>query len=150
MNDPKDIYQDHLDRISRALWDGDFDTVCANMHLPKRIETADRVAVMETVEDMQASLVSFRDSMLRLGATAYHRVCRSVTRDADPDLLHGIHRTYIMRGGQYVLDPYDVAMELRRVDGRWLGSTIRSHLRNATCTVISPHIPSLTTAAKGR
>lgn len=138
-----DIYQAHLDVVSDLQWRGDLDAVLDHMLLPKRIETADSVAVMENAADMRASLGSFHASMHRLGANAYHRVCLKAEFAADDsEVILGVHRTYIMRGGQYVVAPYKAEMTLRRIDGQWRSASIRSGLRNALCTVISPSRPS--------
>lgn len=58
------------------------------------------------------------------------------------DLWHcrveGAHRTYIMRGGTYALDPFqnDMALVLRA--GAWLGAGLRSAFDTCTCTILSP------------
>ena len=139
MQDAQAIYQDHLDMVSRLQWQRVFDSVCAYMHCPLRIETADTVAIIRTAQEMRESLKAFHASMVRLCAQAYHRVCLSAEFEpTHPQHIAGRHRTYIMKGGQYAVDPYEAQMDLVVPGDKWCSLSTRSHHRNVACPVISP------------
>ncbi|MEL7183442.1 MAG: hypothetical protein AAGK57_07340, partial [Pseudomonadota bacterium] len=81
--DPVQIYQTHLDTVSCLLWEGDFDGVCALMAFPGRIETVDATTTLHSPQELTTSLQSFRDSLLRQGTQAYHRICQSAAFDPE-------------------------------------------------------------------
>ena len=123
MSEAFDIYQDHLDAASRALWERDYDTVVGLMVFPQKIVIADRVAEMPDAANGAERARALRESLSNLAATAYHRLAKLAEFDPDdPDLIHGEHEVYVLRGATYAITPYRVRMDLRRVDGRWLCS----------------------------
>ena len=139
MQAAQDIYEDHLDVVSKLQWQRAFDGVCARMHCPLRIETADTVAIIQTAQEMREPLEAFHASVVRLCAQAYHRVCLPAEFEpTHPQHIAGRHRTYIMKGGQYAVDPYEAQMDLVVSGDRWCRLCIRSNHRNVACTVISP------------
>ncbi|MEM9795681.1 MAG: hypothetical protein AAF919_04285 [Pseudomonadota bacterium] len=122
----QEIYQGHLDLVSQAVWDRDYDRVAAVMRYPHVIHLAESDHLIDTEAELKLDVETFRDSLMGLGATAYHRVCRDASFDpSDDDRITGRHLTYVMRGGSYLVEPYNCAMILTRVDGVWLGSGIR-------------------------
>ncbi len=136
------LCQTHPDVVSDLEWQGELDAEIDHMLLPRRIETANSTAVMETAADLRAALESSSTSMRRLGANADHRVClRAEFAADDAEVITGIHRTCILRGGQYAPAPYMAEMTLHLVAGRWRSASIRAGLRNAPCNVIGPNRP---------
>lgn len=133
----RDIYQAHLDIVGRALFAHDFDTVCAMMSYPSRMETVDAEIVLETPEDYIPSLEAFYDNIKALGAREYHRICRRAefTSPAQ-DRIKGVHATYILSGAAPLLPPYENHMTLVLQDGRWLGAGIRAGVSNTKGNII--------------
>ncbi|MEM8851905.1 MAG: hypothetical protein AAGE03_17955, partial [Pseudomonadota bacterium] len=72
--DAKAIYQDHLDRVSRAVWDGDVDAAAAAMHYPQEMRTLDDLRIVTGPEQLKSAARAFRAMMDGHGATAYHRL----------------------------------------------------------------------------
>ncbi len=120
MSDARDIYQAHLDEMSRAIWDGDMATMTRLHVFPNVICFPDGDREMHTGPDLHRMVLRFREHLEGLGATGYHRVCEAASFDpADTGRIEGEHRSYIMRGGNYVTEPYSCHMVLRRSDAGW-------------------------------
>lgn len=118
------IYQEHLDIVSDAVWRRSHATLAHHIDEVLDIETVDRPHLATTRAQAIGNLVAFRRAMEGVGATAYHRVCHAAEFVGE-DRIEGCHRTYVMRGGNYVIDPYDCDMILRRRDGLWRMSDTR-------------------------
>jgi len=137
----REIYQEHLDRVSRALWDLDFDVLMDSLAVPNSMYTADTGLVYETKADLKAALVEYRAFLTRAGAQDYHRIVRWARFHPHHDgRIDGEHDTYVLRGGQYALDPFRSAQVLVLQNDVWRGIECRSQVRNATCTVLSPAV----------
>ena len=115
------IYQDHLDAVSEAIWNRDFDAVLGLMHYPHHRSIGPRVVVIDDPAVLAGQAAAFRDSLEGLRATGYVRVCREADFDG-PDRIVGRHETFIVRGGTYQVDPYRAKLTLIRRDGLWLTS----------------------------
>ncbi|SDY91399.1 hypothetical protein SAMN05444004_10478 [Jannaschia faecimaris] len=128
-----DIYQAHLDKVSRLLWDGDAESVANMLYYPHVIHLPEADRVISNPAEQSKDAEAFRESLSALGATAFHRLCREARFDPDtPDRIIGVHTTYVMHGGSYLTDPYDCAMSLlKQTDGRWLADAIRVSVRNS-------------------
>lgn len=125
MTEARDIYQAHLDVVSRALWDRDFKRITDLKSFPHVMRHPDAQHAFETPDDLTSAMAVFRDRLEGLGATGYHRVCEQACFDPeDGDRLTGSHWTYILRGGNYLSDPYRCEMVLTRPHGIWLTSDI--------------------------
>lgn len=123
MTDPLGAYQANLDAVSDALWRNDRDAIGACLGDRVRIEMRGSEPLEHARSTVVALLLSFREAMVGLGATGYHRVADRASID-DRGRLVGEHRTYVLRGGNYVIDPYRCAETLRRDGDRWrLAST---------------------------
>ncbi len=139
MTDAREIYQLNLDIVSRAVWTKDCATVLQHLKLPNQMYTADAGMLVRTAEELCAVVEDFRAYLQRMGALDYHRICTEAEVDPDnPDRITGKHRTYILRGGRYVIEPYVNDMVMERVDGHWMATELRAHVENKTCTVVSP------------
>jgi hypothetical protein len=120
-----DIYQCHLDRMTRAVWERDWATVRRCIALPVRTKTAGGVRHDATADGLVDDLRGFRDAMETMGTTAYYRICQAAAfADVDRTRIGGCHRTYVLRGGNYVEPPYDCEMKLVSRDGHWLMSSV--------------------------
>ncbi|WP_430448140.1 hypothetical protein [Rhodophyticola sp.] len=65
------------------------------------------------------------------------RMAEAATHSRDDLRRHGRHVACILRGGQYVIEPYSNEMVLELQDGIWRSTKLRAHVDNVTCTVIS-------------
>lgn len=125
MPEARRIYQAHLDAVSRALWDRDFRAITDLKHFPHVIRYPGTERRFEKPEDLRANMQAFRTQLDGLGATAYHRVCERASFDPrNRDRINGAHWTYIMRGGNYLSDPYCCEMVLVRDVGVWIVADI--------------------------
>lgn len=139
MTDPKAIYQAHLDVVSSALWHRDFEAVSVMMHYPDTIVAKDLTQRFDVPADNMHAARLMRESIARLGATAYHRICvMAEFVEGDQDRIVGRHRTYLLNGGTYVIPPFESDMTLRRVGARWLGAGIRHPFAIARLTTLDP------------
>lgn len=135
-----EIYQNHLDRMSARMWNNDFVGMSEMMYFPHRINLPGHSRVIGSAEEQQLDARAFRESLGALGATAYHRVCREA-RFADDARrrIVGRHKTYVMRGGSYLTDPYDCEMSLvPGDDGAWLADWITVSVRNTGMAYYHP------------
>ena len=137
MPEARDIYQEHLETVSRAIWTRDYARIAEMMHYPHQISTPRRSAIVETPEQLMLDAQAFRENLAGLAATAYHRVCRAAAFDG-PDRIVGRHITYVLRGGTYVTDPYMSDMRLVRRDGAWLGAGIVISEHNLSMSYFHP------------
>lgn len=125
MQTARDIYQDHLDEVSRALWDRDFFAITELKHFPHVIRYPDTEARFDTPADLCATMEAFRSKLDGLGATGYHRVCERASFDPlDRNRITGAHWTYIMRGGNYLSEPYSCEMVLVHKEPLWIVADI--------------------------
>ncbi|TNF23140.1 MAG: hypothetical protein EP318_02035 [Rhodobacteraceae bacterium] len=141
MTSAMEIYQDLTDRATNALWARDYDTVLGLLALPYRIATQDFDLLHESEADLRDALVHYRDFLEHSGAQDFHRIAtRAAFAPETPDRIEGEHESYVLRGGQYVVDRYVSTQVLLRDKGVWRGVENRSRVRNANCTLLSPDI----------
>ncbi|TFL16983.1 hypothetical protein [Jannaschia formosa] len=133
------IYQDHLDAVSKAFWARDYDRVVTMMSYPHKMRSGRLCQVVQTPGELIEVAEIARSSMQRLGGTAYHRVClEAAFNPDDPDHIRGRHRVFLLRGGSYVIDPYESEMCLVRVDGSWLSMGVSNENNIAIVTTLDP------------
>lgn len=133
------IYQDHLDAVSRALWSGDEDRLVDLLSLPNRMITSDAELLLDSADAVIKAARDFRAFLRKSGAQDYHRIAREARFHPEyENRIDGSHETYILRGGQYVLEPYLNRQVLVREDGVWRGIEIRAEVRNSDCPILSP------------
>ncbi|KIT18144.1 hypothetical protein [Jannaschia aquimarina] len=129
MDDAREIFQEHLDRVSQAVWDRDYDAVAAAISYPHRIGMPEGPGyIAPDAEAMKGHAKAFRESLSSMGATAYHRICRDAAFMAN-DRIEGRHVTYILSGGTYLVDPYPASMTLILKNGVWLSSEVAIGVR---------------------
>ena len=117
----REIYQDHLDAVSEAIWDRRFDDVAALMAYPHRRRLGTRDIVVDDPDMLRAEARAFRETLDGFGATGYIRVCRHAVSDA-PGRIVGWHETFVVRGGTYQVSPYEAEITLLRHGDRWFAS----------------------------
>lgn len=134
----QDIYQAHLDLVSNALMSCDFDKALAAMALPMVIETIDIKINHDTPSSLTTALVDFRNYFEGMDAGNYFRLCQDAQfLDADKTMIEGKHQTYVLRGGNYLIEPFVTAMTLKKIDGRWLATRTRSLITNLAHSILS-------------
>lgn len=135
----KEIYQDNLDAVSRALWDRDLDFMLVHIALPNMMITLDSTVVIRTRAEMEEAMLHFRNHLANIGVGAYHRIANSAGfLPGRRDTIVGLHDTYIMRGGAFVVEPIPNQMTLLKIDGLWKGARIEAMTRNSDCPFVSP------------
>lgn len=113
MQTARDIYQANLDAVTRALWVMDVAAAREHIALPKRMVTDEGDFVVTNEADMRLLMQDFRNRLTSLGAEAYHRVCLTAQfANARQDIIHGTHRTFILRDGQMLVHGRDNHMVL--------------------------------------
>jgi hypothetical protein len=136
-----EIYQHNLDEVARAIWDRDFEAALKHFAFPKHMATPDSDVTIRDAEAMIETLAQLRDSMARLGATAFLRICRDAVFDpSDETRIIGHHVSYVLRGGTNVLPPYTTRMLMTRHPEGWKSVDIVSEVSNRHMTFISPEI----------
>lgn len=141
------LYQTHLDVVSDAVWRRSHSTLARHVDGVLDIETLDKMHLRTPRAQAIGNLIAFRRAMEGIGATAYHRLCLDAAF-AGEDRIEGRHRTYVLRGGNYAIDPYECDMVLRLRDGVWMMSDTRvsrRHLGSASFTDLrdDPATPTL-------
>ena len=133
------IYQGWLDRIADALWSSDFSAVAAAMEYPHYMRTLDGEIWFDTQEKQVEAARDFRQYLTAMGAQAYMRLCAKASFVAGrEDEILGMHTTYVLRGGTYVIPPYSNTMTLILRGDQWLGAGTSAACTNHHCTILSP------------
>ncbi|MEM8881307.1 MAG: hypothetical protein AAGC82_11985 [Pseudomonadota bacterium] len=139
MSTAAELYQTWLDRMAEAIWWREWDVVSGAMIYPHKMETKDGEIAFHNPDDMVEAATDFREYLGRIGANAYLRVCNSADFADEMQTIRGVHTTYILRGGSYLVPPFSNQMTLTHVDGLWLGAGIRAAVSNHLCSILSPN-----------
>jgi hypothetical protein len=136
-----DIYQRNLDEVAQAIWEKNFEAALAHFAFPKHMATPDADVTIHEPEAMLQALAELRESLSRIGATAFLRICKEAVFDPrDEDRIIGSHVSYVLRGGTNVVPPYTSRMVLVRQPDGWKSVDIVSEASNRYLTVIGPDI----------
>ena len=138
MQSAAQIYQLWLDEIARLLWDGDHAAVAERMTYPHVMATRDGSVHFDAPDQMAEASADFRKTLTRLGATAFHRICKEAEFVAGGDRIEGTHTTYILRGGSFAVPPYSNRMTLQLQAGAWRGAGMTSDVNTRDVSVLSP------------
>lgn len=131
MQNAREIYQKHLDTSARAFMADDFETAMAHFATPAYLGMLDSEYQIESDDELMGCLREARESLRRMGAQAFLRVCRDAEfDDGSRTRIVGAHETLILRGGTRVIPPYRCVMTLDLVDGTW-------RLRGASANVLN-------------
>lgn len=140
------VYQAHLDAVSTALWRGEYSILADKMYYPHKITNNDAELQVDTKEQMIASARLFRDSLIRMGTSDYHRTCvKADFADETETVIHGEHLTYALRAGTYAIEPMVAYMTLRQVGTEWFGAGIRYVAANRDLPVYTAPTTALDT-----
>lgn len=134
---PTDIYQASLDAVASMVFSGDMTRLQDLISVPLTIQMADGSLQIERLEDVVFMLSEQRDNLLNLGTTEYHRICVDA-RYLDPAAtqISGRHKTYVMRGATYLLEPFICEMDLTKDAALWRVGLLRCNMNNSDYTVI--------------
>jgi len=88
----KAIYQDLLDRLSRAMMQRDMTAWVNAMALPHQMTTCDGKLVLETKRDIEISFADYMSAFMRLGIARMDRICE-IARVSEPGRIEGYHTT---------------------------------------------------------
>ena len=139
MAEARDIYQEVLDVLSRAILEGDSDTVLRLIPLPHAVRTmsgqiriATEAEMISTVEGMQASLKGN-------GATDYIRIVDEAQFTGENEIV-GEHTSHILRNGVRLVPPYRNQLTLRRADdGTWQVSATSEVVADTRWPILLPN-----------
>lgn len=135
----KRLYQAHIDTVTRLFWLRDWDGLVRHLGYPALIQSADAELFIRDEGTLRRTLREQRDSLDRIGARDYHRICVQARFDPGSDrTIHGQHETFILRGGSFVLDPYRCEMTLHEENGLWRAYGFTARMRNRDYTVVLP------------
>jgi hypothetical protein len=139
---PTVIYQRNLDAVTQALWTGDLALILRHIAIPNQMLTNDAELIIASPDEMHLAMTDFRDTLHRLGADRYLRVCRQA--DFVPgrgDMISGVHDTFVLRDGMPVKPPYRNLMTLiHSADGAWRGIRIEARAENTDYPILSPDL----------
>lgn len=140
--DAKQLYQDHLDTVGKAMFANDTTNLVQHSTYPTTIANLDMETTINTPDALVAILFGFADNMRKRGLTDYIRICKAA-RFVSPTQIKGWHVTHLLANGSYIASPYKCEAILDLEDGIWRMSYGFSHVLNhvnglLTPTLISP------------
>ena len=128
--DATDILQNHLDRVSMTILQGDWPTYRDGVHLPFHIVSHDESKVVTTEEDLRAGFDQFRATLRSQKVTDFIRLVGAATR-LDQDLISGSYLSHLVSHGQRVIQPFRSQMSLRLIGNRWRAVSVTNELANS-------------------
>lgn len=130
--------QAYLDKLDTTLLHGNFEEWQSAFKLPFVVETANGQTIIDTPERLRTSFDVYANAFRVHRVTDFTRVVRSAEQ-IDENFMMATYRAHLLSGPQYVIDPWNGALTLRREDGRWyltklIGSRGPLHWRPRTVT----------------
>ena len=136
-----EIYQTHLDAMTRAIMARDFDTVLSLVIYPLSIDTSDAQIVIDNDDDMRTSAEAFCSAIAAMQVRDFHRIAIEAQFDpVVPGCLHGRHRSHMLRGAEFIVPPFENDTTLFERDGRWRVQNLQAKILNRDLTIISPKL----------
>jgi hypothetical protein len=140
----QEIYQANIDAVSQRFLSGDLSDIGDYLAIPSEIHVNDASVILDRLEDLVLLLREQREGLLSMGATEYHRVCTDAAfANAEQTRIEGAHRTYILRGGSYLLTPHSCNQRLENQDGVWRACCLKCQVRNSDYTIVGPKTRAL-------
>lgn len=136
-----EIYQRHLDVVSRSMMLPGMPEVCPNTALPIRLGTLDAETTLHTYEEVTERIGSFVKNMRAQGVTDYIRIAKSA-RFSSATRIEGWHVTHILISGTHLVDPYKCEAVLDFQDGTWRMSKGLSQTFTHVAGLLGPEITS--------
>lgn len=121
-------FQTFLNRINQVLLTGDYPGWRAALHLPVSFIYRQGTRHITTEDEMCAHFALYQQEFQIHEVNDLVRHVTSATQISEDQML-GTYRTYILRGAELVVDPYDSSMTLQRAeDGRWKVTSVMNAL----------------------
>lgn len=120
---PLDLYQQALDRVSAAIFAGDFDTFARQIDLPYLVETMNGRYLITATEDLRETFLTLSRGLAARGVTHYERVAREADY-VHRDRIEGRHATHLIANGERIITPKIVRHTIVRRGENWLFSDV--------------------------
>ncbi|WP_323772172.1 hypothetical protein [Antarctobacter sp.] len=135
----KEYCQTNLDTVTRQFIDGDLSRIDNALAIPSKVRTMGTALRVERLEALEVMLEEQRSTPLDLGTTEYRRICIDA-KFINPvgTQISGRHKTRVMRGGTYLVDPYFCEHALVKEGPHWRASHIRCGMKARESTTIAP------------
>lgn len=139
MRTAKEIYQENLDSVAVCLWAHDYEGVCNLLVIPDGLYIGDGYATVKDRQGLLRHVETYRSRLEQLGAEGYHRLCLEASFVGEAGgRIRGRHRTFVLRGGKRLIDPYDGEMDLLRMPDGWKASALKVRDPNEALSFIDP------------
>jgi len=133
------IYQSFLDRSGRLMMDRKHAELSTMMAYPLTIETTDGSLTHPSPDDYIEAAHAFGDYMDRMQTQDFLRVAMSAEFvDGRAEFVDGVHETFMLSGGSYVVEPFRDALRLKFFDGQWRGWIYKSSVSNVQVPLLNP------------
>lgn len=112
------LLQNVMDRIDAVYMSGDFEGWRDSVCLPLVFETRSGTGIFETEDALRRDFDLYQQEFRIHQISELTRVVKSAEL-IDDDMMLGTYRVHVLSGSHYVVPPWDGAMTLKQVDGRW-------------------------------
>lgn len=113
------IYQEHLDALSQALLEGDFEAFSARISLPHRITTQTDLIEITTLQQLRDVFRNFSNGYRDSGMTDFFRIAEMARFEAVDEII-GRHISHRLCGDARLVAPYPNRVRLLQgPDGKW-------------------------------
>ena len=123
------IYQDHLDKVSDLLLEGQAKACMDFFALPLLIRTTRNEVLFEEFDDLLQDTIHHAASLRGHGVTHYIRLAKRAKRHSET-LIEGWHETFILRDAHMVMPSYLSRMFLRFDGQNWVVVEAEHELAN--------------------
>lgn len=141
MSSPRQILEEYLERVGRAVMADDFETYADHVSLPLVLVTEVTTLVIQNIAELEHGFDAFVEMMQSQNVTEFLRVVESAVV-SDDGLVSGRYVTHILRDGQPIVPPIGSRIGLRLEDDRWRAVSIASSLTNARWPIFLPEVGS--------
>lgn len=121
-------FQVFLNRLNQVLLTGDYEGWRNALQLPVSLIYRNGTTYVQTEDELRADFALYQQEFRIHRVDDLVRQVKTATFLNDDQML-GTYRTYILRGAELVVDPYDSSMTLQRgADGRWRVTSVLNAL----------------------
>ncbi len=124
------ILQAHLDEVSFAILQDDWETYRKGITLPCAVITHRETKLVMTEADLTEGFDDFRSTLRSLRVTDYIRLVDQAIR-LDEDLISGSYVSHVISGGQRIMAPFQSTMTSRQAGRRWCETAVCNGLANS-------------------
>ncbi len=130
MASARDIYQDLLAQLTKAVLDRDAAGFAALTRVPLVMKTMDGCTTHRSTRSIMQRVSAYSDMMAEQGIDGYLRSC-DTAKFVSQQQISGYHTTRLCRGGEDVAAPYLTRMALFRENDGWKVGISDSSLHTA-------------------